>query len=39
MMGDGIIGGEGASGGGSTTDNLVVKATLAGIVAPAVKGR
>ncbi|MDP8952445.1 MAG: hypothetical protein M3N18_09435 [Actinomycetota bacterium] len=37
MMGDGITGGEGASGGEPMTDNLVVKAVLAGIVATAVK--
>ena len=37
MMGDGIAGGEGASGGDPMTDNLVVKAVLAGIVASAVK--
>jgi hypothetical protein len=37
MMGDGITGGEGASGGDPMTDNLVVKAVLAGIVSIAVK--
>ncbi len=37
MMGDGMTGGEGASGGDSMADNLVVKATMAGIVATGVK--
>jgi len=37
MMGDGMTGGEGVSGGDSMTDNLVVKAAMAGIVATAVK--
>ena len=37
MMGDGITGGEGASGGDPMVDNLVVKAVLAGIVATAAK--
>jgi hypothetical protein len=39
MMGDGITGGEGASGGDPMTDNLTVKAVMAGIVAFTVKRR
>ena len=37
MMGDGITGGEGVSGGDPMMDNLAVKAAMAGIVATAVK--
>ena len=37
MMGDGMTGGEGASGGDSMADNLVVKATMAVATTPAVK--
>jgi len=37
MRGDGMTGGEGASGGDSMADNLVVKATMAGVVATGVK--
>jgi hypothetical protein len=37
MMGDGITGGEGAGGGEPMSDNLTVKAVLAGIVATAAK--
>jgi hypothetical protein len=37
MMGDGMTGGEGASGGDSMTDNLVMKATMVSVVATAVK--
>jgi hypothetical protein len=37
MMGDGMTGGEGASGGDSMPDNLVVKAIMVSVVATAVK--
>src|SRR5215216_2908469 len=37
MMGDGMTGGEGASRGDSMADNLVVKATMADVVATGVK--
>ena len=37
MMGDGMTGGEGASGGDGMADNLVVEATMAGVVATRVK--
>jgi len=37
MMGDGMTGGQGATGGDSMTDNLVVKATMGGVVVMAVK--
>ena len=37
MMGDGMTGGEGASGGDAMTNNLVMKAAIAGTVATAIK--
>ena len=37
MLGNGITGGEGASGGESITDNFIAKAAIAGIAAMAIK--
>jgi hypothetical protein len=37
MLGNGMTGGEGASGGDSMTDNFIAKAVIAGIAAMAIK--